>query len=381
MENEEANPVVNYTQKGFTQAGESGGGFSSFKLRIRGLYNDLTFKKESETNNEVGDAGKKIADNKGEIETLNAKIEGTRTQTLPVIDKEIEDKRLEIKKIDANPDDFSLPEPDLSKVYIGGTILLFITLYLFIFYSSAFYQAIYADSSDSSVSDALFNPNAFTDALTHGATALIFISFIPFVFLGMGYWIHLLEEKGSKYGKLGVFCAAFVVDAILAHTIEMKILKHEAYATGIDPTFFSPFQTSGFWLIIFCGYVAYIIWGILLTPIMDEVRKMNQSEYAKKIRREQIKQLEERKKGHNDRLSELLDKVAHLRGENIRLEEDMNKVVISFAEFKPAADKFVMGWENFNQGSGLAQDKRDEQLLWYQDVLDRLKDGSDNLWR
>ena len=72
----------------------------------------------------------------------------------------------------------------------------------------------------------VLDPKAFDKAWADGTLEGAFVSFIPFVFLGLGYLIHMFSENKSigNYFKIGLlFLITFFFDAILAYQIEEKL--------------------------------------------------------------------------------------------------------------------------------------------------------------
>lgn len=73
----------------------------------------------------------------------------------------------------------------------------------------------------------VLDSKAFEKAWQDGSLEGAFVTFIPFVFLGLGYLIHMFGEVKSRenYFKIGLlFTITFIFDAILAYQIEEKDL-------------------------------------------------------------------------------------------------------------------------------------------------------------
>jgi uncharacterized membrane protein len=132
----------------------------------------------------------------------------------------------------------------------------------------------------------VLDAQAFNKAWDEGPLEGAFVTLIPFVFLGLGYLIHMFGENKNwlNYVKMFLlFVVTFVFDAILAYEIESKIYE-------LNKTFDSPpfdlsiaFTKNQFWGIIFAGFVVYIIWGLVFDFIMKEHKEKD------KIKHEQIK--------------------------------------------------------------------------------------------
>ena len=94
---------------------------------------------------------------------------------------------------------------------------------------------------------------------------LIGLIAVPFVFLGLGYILHMLnrETKKSWSKVVGLYVVAFVFDFILAYRIEEH--AYNSTKTLTSPPFNIPIALASldFWMIIFAGFVTYVIWGIV----------------------------------------------------------------------------------------------------------------------
>lgn len=163
------------------------------------------------------------------------------------------------------------------KLIIGLVILLPLTFYLFLFYSSTFYSAFFRDSDTmTNMFEAMFDPQTFEHALNRGAMALFFCLCAPTIFLGLGFRLHFfsIQKSVMKYLKMaGLLCVTFSFDAILAYKIgEQFHALGQIIGTipleiqyGIE----NAMTDINTWTVIFCGFIAYIIWGIVFDMVMS----------------------------------------------------------------------------------------------------------------
>lgn len=200
------------------------------------------------------------------------------------------------------------------KMILGMVILAVLTVYLFMFYSSTFYSAFFKDldvTSDNLLSQAMFDSKALPMAMKKGFGALMFVTCAPIIFMGLGYMLHFYSvEKGkAKYLKIGATVAiTFIFDCILAVQIAKKI--YEAYIMTM-PGDFEPFGMKmavtdlNVWAVIFCGFIAYMIWGFVfdLTISAYEDMKTNRNEIQSLMN--EIRCVDEQKKNLNETLNGL----------------------------------------------------------------------------
>jgi hypothetical protein len=180
-----------------------------------------------------------------------------------------------IAEVKSNPQKFGVDANKRPKVqfYIGLLLILPITLYLIVFYVSAAYSAFFKDFESTKVFAAIFDAQAFRKAMEEGIMEGIFICTIPFVFMGLGYLIHMFQTAKSKMWQVKLtvlFLITFIFDTILAYQIEKKIYDFNKTLDSPPFNFEIALTTADFWGIIFAGFLVYVIWGLVFDFIMKE---------------------------------------------------------------------------------------------------------------
>jgi hypothetical protein len=302
-----------------------------------------------------------------DLENLNDKIQE--------IDKNIIDVKMEPSKfgIDVN----SKPK---AQFYIGLLVLLPITLYLVVFYMSASFSAFFKEFNSDSLQLAIFDANAFMKAYNDGVLETIFVSTIPFAFMGLGYLIHMFqkEKKSGRYKVILLFIVTFIFDLILAYQIELKIYNINRTLDSPDFNLSIAFQSPEFWGIIFAGFVVYVIWGLVFDFIMkeyDDFDKINM--FIKKLKDEKEKLLNQ-----SDMLKEEINKIKVKLTEvdygkkNIQAQLDgfifpKKKYLVLFSEYKK-------GWYMAIQKEIiLSKEKKDELINMCEEIAkEHLRDNS-----
>jgi hypothetical protein len=178
---------------------------------------------------------------------------------------------------------------DPARFFVNLFFLLMLSVYLFQFYVSTTHAALFesgqsaADNTNNALKyifNAIFNPNVYSEA----GGAIWFLIFAPFVFYAFGFAIHSIYESESKrrWLSIGVILTiTFVLDALLA----FKIHQNTQDWLRLSDADFSPtpfYADVNFYIVIFMGFVVYIIWGILLHTLFSEWNKRNpMKEYEK----------------------------------------------------------------------------------------------------
>ncbi len=300
-----------------------------------------------------------------QIAGLRANIEGNKTsiqqneEALQTEKNKIGQYNMDIAKINAEPN----PETgsDSTKKWlfcIGCAIIFFLTVYLFVFYSSAAYSAFMKPASDitDQVADQIFDPYALSNAADKGRMNIVFILTFPFVFLGFGLVLHFLEEKADKW-KYGLYLLAFVFDILLAYTIEAKIYELTRTMSSADFDFSIALQMPGFWLIIFSGFIVYVVWGILFGHLMNIYDTLDPV-------RVRIKEIKEKIKESNRKCNDLTKSNNSLVLGNRDYEGRITQLGLSKNNYKfnpndviLEINNFFNGWSAWLSQAGVPQDQ------------------------
>lgn len=168
---------------------------------------------------------------------------------------------------------------------IGAIIALLLAVYLFVFYSSASFSAFFGNNDISGAGEAILDSHCYAEALANGVGQLLFILLMPVIFLGLGFLIHQFGETESgfvKYLKIGcLYIVTFIFDALLAFEISQKVYEYTVLSD--EPyTVEMAFNSPSFWIVIFSGFVAYVIWGMVFDFTLQHFDNMNA--HTKEIR-------------------------------------------------------------------------------------------------
>lgn len=288
-----------------------------------------------------------------EIERKDIEITDAQTRKIAcqqsINNLENEISELKETRLEATNKNGQLNKMARIKLILGCIILAILTIYLFVFYSSTFYSAFFKDfgSGDFSVGEAMFDAQTLTKAYNDGFGELIFILSAPIIFMGLGFALHFFSvQKGiAKYFKItAIVLVTFVFDCILAYAIAKKIYDVEAISSWTDSEPFSlsmAITNHDVWAVIFCGFIVYIIWGIVfdMTISAYENLKSNKTEIGQiDCRITHKKQLLADAQSENTNLEGLIEKLnIERRGlnnaYNSKVSFDPNIIKRSFSEF------------------------------------------------
>ncbi len=276
-----------------------------------------------------------------EIESENVKVE----EQIAKKEKAIEDHRndlLKIRESRAN-DTEKLKKESFSpfKFTINLFILAALSVYLFFFYVSAGFKALYVDfeaiaeSIAAGTGTGSIMPNAYE--LNEAIQFNFMLILIPFVFYAFGWAFHvLLDLKGNqKYVYLGgLISVTFAVDFLLAMIIHNNT-EQAKELMGLMTTHWA--QSSTFYIILFLGFLVYVIWSILLDSLLREWDKKHVTGNIRKIiqhKRNDIKQLQKKlidTNGINQKITDYREDLA----------------TVMYGNLKKYIDQFSSGWISY----------------------------------
>lgn len=366
----EVKEKIQYQEYGFHQAGKLGGTLAGLKVCLQKIYRE--FREEMRMDTEQQELLKKpyrvkIEDYKGHNNNLSERIKKLKEEDIPAAKQKIERLREELSRIRQHPQEIIGDSAGTASFIIGGVILLFLTVYLFIFYSSASYSAFFKQFSlnDIGVTNSIFDAQAITAALKDGFTELLLILTIPFVFLGLGYLIHKFQElKGSgKYIKIALLVMiTFLFDAILAYQITERIYNiHKANSFDAIPdySFALAFNSMNFWMIIFAGFIVYLIWGFVFDFTIESYGKIDKIKVALHEKALRIAEAESFLKD----LEIQIDKMTYTINDNAKEINKLHKILdasILPREFEYDIFSFVAGWLAWMKGCNKTHEELNE---------------------
>lgn len=273
-----------------------------------------------------------------ETEDSNAKVESDIKEKEKSIEKYRKDL-LQIRETRAKDKNKMKGENfSIVKFSLNFFILAMLSVYLFFFYVSATYKALYVDfegiaealAAGEGTGSIMPGPGELAAALQYNY--LLFV--VPFVFFAFGWAFHVILESKVK-GKLAFLAAlvgvTFTVDFLLAMIIHHNTENAKALM-GMPTT--SWFASASFYIILFLGFLVYIIWSILLDSILREWAKRESIVNLKRI----VAHLNADIKSLQKKLSD----VDGIKKQITDYREDLSTV--AYGNLKKYIDQFSSGW-------------------------------------
>jgi hypothetical protein len=347
---------VNLQDFGYEKSGNVKGDPEIYTAYLNRILNgDLVDEKFSGLNEdekpEKRDRLKKL---EARLEEVSVQNEGINAQIREKKDK-IDVRREELlniyEKYDKDPEALKRDTFSPFKFGINLFILLALTGYLFFFYVSAAYRSLYTDfeaiaerlAAGMGTGSIMPKPVELAEALQYNY--LLFL--VPFVFFAFGWAFHVILELKHrlKFIFLGaLITVTFVVDFLIAILIHNN-LEYAKELMGLDTRSWA--ADPAFYMILFLGFIVYILWSILLDSLFREWAKRRITLNLKKI----VKHL------RND-IKDLQKKLVSedpIRFDIGNLREDIGTV--NLGNLKSYIDQFTTGWISYLSPQNLKEVK------------------------
>ncbi|WP_172281521.1 beta-carotene 15,15'-monooxygenase [Chryseobacterium sp. LAM-KRS1] len=373
-----------YHEAGYRDSSRTNGNHSTLSICLDAVYSKFQNEEKEMVEKQQKLKESYINEQKNretEIKALTVSQE-TKEEQLKNKNKEVENHqntiealKAEILDLPRNPEKHNVKATKgaSTKFWIGAFLLIPISLYLITFYISTSYSAFFKSfDAKSTVIQSVLDAQAFSKAWNAGAIEGAFVTLIPFVFLGLGFLIHMFSENKTtaNYIKLGLlFVVTFVFDSILAYEIESKLYE-------LNKTFNSPdfkikiaFTKIQFWGIIFAGFIVYIIWGLVFDFVMKEHKEKDKIKNEQEIRQKNVLFLLEKINVLKKEIEEILGNIGttkeliiKTRGRIEELQNIIDGVIIPTKDYKLYASEYVQGWITFI-GEKIAVSKTEKQTM------------------
>lgn len=319
---------------------------------VEEYYKGFTDEEKKERTKQIKELEKK----QKELEESNAVVEAEIKEKEKSVDK-YRKELLQVRESRAK-DKEKLKSESFSpvKFSLNLFILSMLSIYLFFFYISATFKALYVDFEG--IADSLAQgegtgsimpgPYELAEAIQYNY--MLFL--VPFVFYAFGWAFHILLEMKSKFKFVfiaSLITVTFTVDFLLALIIHNNT-ENAKELMGLASEHWS--ESSSFYIILFLGFLVYVIWSILLDSLLREWDKKNITSNIQKI----IKHLY----GDIKRLQAKLADVTSIQAQIFAYREDISTVM--YGNLKKYIDQFSSGWISYLAPANM-KDVKDKCLI------------------
>ena len=342
---------ITYYQSGFAASIKATGKPIVLKACLQNLYmsfEDQCRKQKLEQDKLKQPYREEQEKNRTELKKCEAAI-GIYEKKEQDINDTVDQIKNEIIEVKRNPDKYGIEDGKGLKAqfYIGLFLLLPITLYVLVFYISASYSAFFKEFANDSLTAAIFDANALTNSFQASWLEGVLVITIPFVFMGLGYVIHMVQKgKGLKnvFRMIALFVTTFLFDALLAYQIEKKIYEFNKTTDSSPYNLNIALGEAEFWMIIFAGFVVYIIWGLVFDFVMKEFENIDKIRAFIRGKKENLIDLEKLKTEYINKINDFKQQIIIVTGKIAELQSKIDGFIFPVKEYLHYHHQYKEGW-------------------------------------
>ena len=347
---------VNLQDFGYEKSGNVKGDpdiYTSYLNRI--LNGDLVDEKFSGMNeDEKPEHREKLKKLEASLEETSKQNEEINAQISEKQDK-IDTRREELldihKKYEKDPEAMRRETFSPFKFGINLFLLIMLTGYLFFFYVSAAYKALYTDfegiaeriANGLGTGSIMPKPAELSEALQYNY--LLFL--VPFVLYAFGWAFHIILELKHKYKFVflgSLIGITFIVDFLLA----LLIHNNTEYAKELMGLATKSWAANpAFYMILFLGFMVYLLWSILFDSLFRE--------WSKRLIVLNLKKILKHQRNDIKILQTKLLPEEPIRFDIANLREDIGTVILG--NLKSYIDQFTTGWISYLSPQNLKEVK------------------------
>jgi len=267
-------------------------------------------------------------------------------------------------------------------------LLVPFSIYLFVFYSSVAYSAFFKEFDVSSLdsgtnfklSQAIFDAAAIPNAWNDGIVELIFILFMPIIFLAFGFVLNKWERENGwlKCIKIPLLIfIAFIFDSLLAFEICEKIYNLKSLMSiedTVDYSFSLAAKDPRFWVIICLGFISYLIWGFVYGYWVKSWENLDLNKLKKAEMKEKIASLEGNLQAEIMNAQSLRSQITEICSNISQVDSQIrDNVRYDIAKIKMELNNFFSGWLQYLTGLNFSIEKKEEATIIFKGVIDKIK--------
>ncbi|MDH7604082.1 MAG: hypothetical protein QHH13_04205 [Melioribacter sp.] len=343
---------------GFLEAGKVGGSPAAFNISLDRFYARLLLSKDQKQH-DVERRKEEIEIHTNsfieKIEVHQKEIERIKENDLPEAENKVKEANNKLNEFRANPSKFIKEEKDNFYLMFYGILSITVAVFLYFFYSSVVYSAIFRDISISkfTIFNSIFYPKAIEESFAKGIAPFMVIIFAPFIFLALGILIEYFKNKPNpkfKYTWLIIAIGTFIMDSILAYHIADRIYYSKAINTfeNVKPfTFLDAVMDLNFWIVIALGYCVYLVFGKVFSLYNEQRLNKNKFEQMENLLNRNLQSAIENVEKLKTKIKELDTEIYSLEVQKAEIVKTSEKIFYSPHELRKILSDYALGWINF----------------------------------
>lgn len=349
---------LSYEQIGFREAGKVYGAVEAFSLSLERFFARLIRRAEKDTEflkEKQREAEAEAIKLEKQAALHKQTVDNIKSVTLPDLDLQKDALKGEIRDIRENPEKYVNQTRDSFTFWSLAAVLLFITVFIHVFYSSVIYSALFREVrvEKGTIMHSVFYPNVYSEAWYLSIEAFLAVLFGPFLFLGFAKLMHYFKEKRTKGGYISFWAMVgltFIFDSILAYQIAKRLYDAERLNSFDQKEVFNPGMAAGdinFWTVIFFGFVVYFIFGLLCGVFEEERSRRLKLERMIQAREDKLTELDVKTDGYRNEIVQLEEKIRTLDLQATETRIPSDRVFYSPHELKRITSDYTIGWMQY----------------------------------
>lgn len=355
--NEELQAVskTDYSTLGFIDAGKVAGSPFAFLISLEKFYSDVIFdasKKKhdsSQRQNEI-EAHKKSIEEK--IKINKNEIEKIKSQFIPQAEKDLTAAEKELNDFNTEPEKFLPVKKDKLMYVIWGILSVTLFLFLFIFYSSVVYSALFREITidKNTLFYSIFYPRSFEESFSKGLTSFLLVFFAPFLFVSFGTYLESIKNKTTKKINIGywVFMGIiFLVDSLLAFHISERIHNSKvinSFGAAQPYYFYDALTDANYWMIIVLGFLVYFIFGKIFSLFNEHRTNKNKFDNYQNLLMEKVEKAKSRLAELKNEIINKDKEISNLSFQITDLHPNQGSVFYSPFKITKIISEYALGW-------------------------------------
>ncbi len=376
----ETNDNLTYHDDGYSISKACHGNSHNLQISLDTIYQKFENKCKKDYNAQQRLKQPYVTEQKGKKTALLNKAEELERieNNIDKVNNDIESLNQDCRKVKTNPEVFfdEIDKKASAKFWIGISFLLPLAVYVFVFYVSTSFSAFFREFDPGiSLFQGMFDPKALSKAYEEGALELCFVLFIPFVFFALGYLIHMFQEKRGIINKLKIaalFIITFLFDAIMAYLIDEKLYNLNKTFDSKEFNVSIAFQSVSFWLIIFAGFVSYIVWGLVFDFVMKEHADRDKIKSFIREKKEAIFEKEKMLSKLGNKTKKIEDEISKIKIRISELQNIIDGCILPVMNYKALSTEYLQGWQQYiSAGLRMSPDEKNALLLECKNVYQK----------
>jgi hypothetical protein len=299
---------------------------------------------------------KDIDEKECRVDGLLKDAEQVNSTLIPAKLKQVEEHEQELAELKIRIKENRISsEYEPARFWMYCILFSFLTVFLFLFYTSAINAAFFrsiketvAGADDSNI-DLLINSIFDVNIFLAWKGQVIISLFGAFLFLAYGMVPHILMHGKNRFRLMWTTLSvllALAIDCLIAYKIDSGIHELRLLMNIADGNWVW-YKSVNFYLVLAFGFGGYMVWGLLYEAAITEKNKKNIEVRGKVLvdnLKQKIAKLNEEVEALKQRAANAQKDISRLQLEIRQMTKELERVLINPEELLRYYESFYNGW-------------------------------------